>query len=253
MKSGKKTSRIALVAAILLFSTAAIGSTLILDYIFIYGDYVNQGDIEVSPSPTTDTYVLPGWEANLLSTTKITLYPGFHAQLFSHFTAAITECGKPSYDDEFWEASKKHTNCYNYAMNVQFSPPSEAALGLAGGMGICYTNDPCNNSAELLLRAIADGLVFLGTNMYADCPGNEAKVALFYIENVGYHWLRQDYSSSPPLYWSHKPGNTSVTDLDDNGDPITEPHNANFNHWEFLYYFCVCSDEVEGEGHENIM
>jgi hypothetical protein len=73
-------------------------------------------------------------------------------------------------------------------------------------------------------------------------PGYDS-VALAIDTGIDYHWYRQDSHGR----WSHKPGNTSATDVDASGNPITNPETADrdysvtsgFNYSVFCGYFYV--------------
>ena len=53
--------------------------------------------------------------------------------------------------------------------------------------------------------------------------------------------------------WTHKPGGTPATNLDNSGNPISNPETADRGGYtDFCGYLCSCSDSTEGNGHENI-
>jgi hypothetical protein len=68
-----------------------------------------------------------------------------------------------------------------------------------------------------------------------------------------YHWYRLDRNGM----WTHKPGGTQATNLDNSGNPISSPETADrcggwLCYTEFCGYFCSCSSSTEGRGRENI-
>lgn len=72
------------------------------------------------------------------------------------------------------------------------------------------------------------------------CEQGTYKIALIADPDDDYHFLRQNRDGT----WSHKPGNTPVTNKDFSGRIITDPEKANFtsgdyNYSDFCNYFCV--------------
>ena len=58
-----------------------------------------------------------------------------------------------------------------------------------------------------------------------------------------YHWAREDKD----LYWSHKPGSTSITNKDASGNKIKNPLKSNWKYESLNYnkpcfFACVYSD-----------
>lgn len=122
----------------------------------------------------------------------------------------------PLYEPDWWNVSTRqpYNNCYNYATNYRtntFAQPGRAA-------GAMYSNLNC---AEVKAGAIADELI--------DSPGSDNKcpkeghlVALVVWPNVDYHWYRKGQDGK----WTHKPGGTPATNLDNSGNVINDPRNA---------------------------
>jgi hypothetical protein len=74
-------------------------------------------------------------------------------------------------------------------------------------------------------------------------------VALVVAPGWDYHWYRRDENGR----WSHKPGGTRATNLDNSMNPISNPETANRGPYtDFCGYYCSCSSSKEGNGHENI-
>ena len=110
-------------------------------------------------------------------------------------------------------------NCYNYSTNYRtdtFAQPGQAS-------GLNITVSSCNPSSGNSVKAgaIADGLVDLPNNNNT-CPRKGHLVALVIDPNSDYHWFRK----GPTGKWSHKPGQTPATILDNSGLPITDPRTA---------------------------
>lgn len=122
----------------------------------------------------------------------------------------------PKYEPEWWNVPSRQTynNCYNYACNYRtntFAQPGKAA-------GSMYTALTCD---AVRAAAIADELV---DSPGADnkCPPDGHLVALVVWPNGDYHWYRKGRDGM----WSHKPGPTPVTNLDNSGNLITDPRSA---------------------------
>lgn len=156
-------------------------------------------------------------------------------------------CSVPPYSPAFWNDGgtvQYNNNCYNYGNNKRtdtFAQPGRAA-------GAMYTNLTCT---AVYNAANADGLDPLPAS--GSCPDGKDKVALVVDPGTDYHWYRLDSSGM----WSHKPGGTQATNLDNSGNPITNPETANrcgtwLCYTDFCGYLCSCSDKNQGQGHENI-
>lgn len=123
----------------------------------------------------------------------------------------------PVYEPTWWNvpAIQPNNNCYNYATNYRsntFAQPGKAA-------GAMYTSLTC---AAVKAAAIKDELV---DKPDADnkCPGKGHLVALVVWPGGDFHWYRKGTNG----YWSHKPGGTAVTNLDNSGGTIPDPRTAN--------------------------
>jgi len=124
-------------------------------------------------------------------------------------------CG-PLYEPEWWNVPsiQPYNNCYNYATNYRtntFAQPGRAA-------GDMYNSLSC---AEVKSGAIKDELIDAPDNDNK-CPDEGHLVALVIWPNWDYHWYRKGENG----YWSHKPGGTAVTNLDNSGDSISDPRTA---------------------------
>jgi hypothetical protein len=163
------------------------------------------------------------------------------SDIYESFYVSLV-CSVPAYQPDFWNFYNqilRNNNCYNYSNNKRtdtFAQPGRAA-------GQMYTALTC---AAVIPAAIADGISQLeGT----DCPSGETKIALVVAPGYDYHWYRQDSNG----YWSHKPGGTAATNLDNSGEIITNPETADRGAYtDFCSYFCSCEDEIQGISHEII-
>lgn len=137
---------------------------------------------------------------------------------------ATCTCG-PIYEPNWWNLNptiKGNNNCYNYACNQRtdsFAQPGRAT-------GNMYTSlSGCNVAAgqkSAKTGAISDALVDkpLANNQ---CPAAGHLVALVIWPGTDFHWYRKGVNTM----WSHKPGSTSVTNLDNAGAVISDPRTAN--------------------------
>jgi hypothetical protein len=91
--------------------------------------------------------------------------------------------------------------------------------------------------ANVTAGAVGDGLVVANCNNA--CPRGSFKVALVINPTPGsndYHWYRQDSNGN----WSHKPGGTDATNVDNSGNPIVDPRTADRGGYTtFCGCFCV--------------
>jgi hypothetical protein len=152
-------------------------------------------------------------------------------------------CKKPTFTPGFWNDGglvQFHNNCYNYSNNHRtdtFAQPGRRA-------GAQYTSLSC---AAVVAAATADGIPRLPAS--GSCRRGRDKIALVVAPGSDYHWYRQDQNGM----WTHKPGGTQATNLDNASHPISNPETASRGAYtDFCGYFCSCSSNKEGSGHENI-
>lgn len=122
----------------------------------------------------------------------------------------------PLYEPAWWNvpARQPSNNCYNYATNYRtdtFAQPGKAANAQ-------YSALTC---ASVKPAAVADALID-SPKANNKCPGEGHLVALVIWPNVDFHWYRKGRNGR----WSHKPGGTAVTNLDNSGAIITDPRTA---------------------------
>lgn len=191
-----------------------------------------------------------------MTTTSTRFAISFAGTLLAATQASAYEV--PSYDPDYWNQScvQSMNNCYNYAMNKAtntFAQPGTAyECSLAPDK--CHpAPDECDwsyvpNDTPLQPRegsltdpfeicdyvawyAVMDGSIapVSLTNEGpepGECGGGPGytKVALVVRRNLedvsgDYHWFRRDNDGM----WSHKPGGTAATNLDDCGNVIADP------------------------------
>jgi len=152
-------------------------------------------------------------------------------------------CSTPPYYPDYWNDRsiiQKNNNCYNYSNNKRTD--TFAQPGRAGGD--MYSSIDC---IEVTNGAIADGLI--PTTASEIPPPGKTKIAMVIWPDTDYHWYRQDSDG----YWTHKPGQTAATNLDNSGNIITNPETADRGGYTiFCGYFLTCSDVNQGEGYANI-
>jgi hypothetical protein len=129
-------------------------------------------------------------------------------------------------------------NCYNYGTNYwtnTFAQPGKAAGQQYTSLSGC-TVAPGERSAKD--GAVADGLIDL-PGADNKCPAKGHLVALVVGPDYDYHWFRK----GPNGRWSHKPGPTPATLLDNAGNPITDPRTADRGPYTL---FCTFMQVIHG-------
>lgn len=138
-------------------------------------------------------------------------------------------------NDDVWNAPDcvRANNCYEYAFDRPGAKtdPNERSSFVNPGQ---YCRCPCPVRESLTCENVKkaaqnDGMI--DTIDDNTCPAGYHLVYLVVDKNGrDYHWYRKD--SKPFWYfwrghrWSHKPGETPVTDKDSNGEYIYDPENA---------------------------
>lgn len=149
----------------------------------------------------------------------------------------ICPCG-PLYEPTWWNDSGQkqfNNNCYNYATN--YRTDTFAQPGLAAGA--MYSALTC---ASVLPAAVADALEDQpGANN--KCPPEGHLVALVIAPGWDFHWYRKGRNG----FWSHKPGGTAVTNVDNSGNLISDPRTADRG-----MYTNFCTFMVVKHGHIKI-
>lgn len=144
-------------------------------------------------------------------------------------------CG-PVYEPAWWNvpARQPRNNCYNYACNYRtdtFAQPGRAASAM-------YTALTCD---EVLKGAIADQLI-AARDADNKCPDSGHLVALVIWPGADFHWYRKGRNG----LWTHKPGGTPVTNLDNAGHPIADPRTADRGPYtEFCTFLVVMHGHIK--------
>ncbi len=144
----------------------------------------------------------------------------------------------PLYEPAWWNdggQKQGNNNCYNYATNYRsdtFAQPGQAS-------GAMYTQLTC---ASVRPGAIADGLIN-SPRANNKCPKEGHLVALVIWPGVDFHWYRKGRNG----HWSHKPGSTPVTNLDNSNNLISDPRTADRGG-----YTSFCTFMVVMHGHIKI-
>jgi hypothetical protein len=122
----------------------------------------------------------------------------------------------PLYEPDWWnDPSRQYANnCYNYS--TDYRTDTFAQPGLAAGA--MYTSLDCT---AVRAAALLDDLI-ASPNANNRCPREGHLVALVIWPGIDFHWYRKGRNG----YWSHKPGSTPATNLDNSGHTIPDPRTA---------------------------
>lgn len=149
----------------------------------------------------------------------------------------VCPCG-PLYEPGWWNvpARQPFNNCYNYGTNVRtntFAQPGQAAGAMYGAL-TCASVKPAAVADELIDSPGSDN----------KCPKEGHLVALVIAPGWDFHWYRKGRNGR----WSHKPGGTAVTNLDNSGAIIPDPRTADRGP-----YTDFCTFMVVMHGHVRII
>ena len=122
----------------------------------------------------------------------------------------------PLYEPAWWNDPSRQfaNNCYNYS--TDYRTDTFAQPGLAAGAMYASLDCPAVRAA-----ALQDDLI-AAPNANNRCPREGHLVALVIWPGVDFHWYRKGRNG----YWSHKPGSTPATNLDNSGNTIPDPRTA---------------------------
>ena len=140
----------------------------------------------------------------------------------------------PIYEPTWWNdggTRQFNNNCYNYATNYRtdtFAQPGRAAGAMYGAL-TCPAVWGAAQKDELIPKALKR----------ISCPKAGHLVALVIAPGWDFHW----YRLGPNMRWSHKPGGTPVTNLDNSGHIITDPRTADRGPYT---QFCGFMDVMHG-------
>ena len=172
-----------------------------------------------------------------------------------------------AYEPEKWnkdngvdDVVQDFTNCYYYAINTQVNPVTgipynhKPQPGEYCGIDIISLKDSQKGydtvypgTSKNLVQYVTEqdyaaynqahggGYIFRPIGRNERCPAGSYKVAL--IVGSDYHWYRQN----PDGFWSHKPGDWPVTNVDEQGNSIIDPQYAEWSdsYKKFVGYFAV--------------
>jgi hypothetical protein len=123
----------------------------------------------------------------------------------------------PLYEPAWWNDKGQkqwNNNCYNYA--TDYRTDSFAQPGLAAGA--MYTALACPAVRD---AAVLDDLINAPTARNR-CPKEGHLVALVVAPGWDFHWYRKGRNG----LWTHKPGATAATNVDNQGALIPDPRSA---------------------------
>jgi hypothetical protein len=150
----------------------------------------------------------------------------------------------PLYEPAWWNDGglrQLRNNCYNYASNYRTDTFHQIPGGSQPGAaaGAMYTQLTC---ASVRPAAVADGLI---SKPFANnrCPAEGHLVALVIAPGIDFHWYRKGRNG----YWTHKPGTTPATNLDNSVHLIADPRSADRG-----MYTQFCTFMVVMHGHIKI-
>jgi hypothetical protein len=191
------------------------------------------------------------------------------------------EAANKDFSNVLMDGFKEYANCYTYAINFKnhkFISGSGKHMNEPGdrdrrhwmpesGVKI-YDNDAPNVARfrdDVIRRATeVDGLTYIGPDRPSKAHMGASKggyLIAFYIKKPSpgcrddgcgfdFHFLRQDKKGTGPAdpdHWSGKWGPTTVTELDREGNKITDPKTAKMESYEFVGYFYAPKGGIPSE------
>lgn len=132
-----------------------------------------------------------------------------------------------TFHPDFYNKNKRllnYVNCYGYAVG-HTNPDKKLTQqpGYASGysrFGEVKQASSEHTCADITARMFGDMPSIVGPVSFTDkCPPKTSKIALVVDPSADYHYYRQDSNG----WWSHKPGSTSVTNMDAAGINIWDP------------------------------
>lgn len=143
----------------------------------------------------------------------------------------------PLWEPTWWNDAGQvqfNNNCYNYGTN--YRSDTYAQPGLANGA--MYSSITC---PDVLAGAVADALIDSPT-ANNKCPKEGHLVALVVGPQWDFHWYRKGRNG----LWTHKPGGTPATNVDNSGNLITDPRTADRgNYTDFCTFMTVMHGHVK--------
>jgi len=178
-----------------------------------------------------------GWKKDLIKDEKARL---FSSKEFSPLSGSELE-----YNPEKWNKIlkiKNAHNCYSYALGkIVPSLKSKAQPGYASGFKhISRNNFECHEFYKRLKKDVPATYL---ENFDNACVPGFYKIFLALDPMNDYHWWQQNSNK----FWSHKPGSTSVVDVDASGKKIKNPllSDRKFktrNYYKPCFFACINSD-----------
>jgi len=153
---------------------------------------------------------------------------------------------KPKYEPQRWNdpyqpgysyGHQAKNNCYNYGCDK--ATDTFAQPGYASGNWATTMDCP-----TVTAGALSDGLASRpdGSQAAQHCCHT---VALVMAPGYDYHWYRLDDNGM----WSHKPGGTAARNIDNSGNPTSDPQTADRGPYTvFCGFFTVnrCKVKIDG-------
>ncbi|MCF6441803.1 hypothetical protein L1077_20410 [Pseudoalteromonas luteoviolacea] len=146
----------------------------------------------------------------------------------------------PGYHPTYWNTGGNHqryNNCYNYAANRISPTNAKSQPGYAKGHR-GFNSDNGASCAGVIAGAKADGFREVPSSLWNYKKSNFSNSltlsALVLAPHYDYHWYRRDSNRR----WSHKPGSTNATNLDNSNRTIYDPQRADRGvYTQFCGYF----------------
>ncbi len=151
----------------------------------------------------------------------------------------------PVYEPEWWNDGGQiqyNNNCYNYSTNYRtdtFAQPGRASGNMYTDLSGCSVPTGETSTQD---GAVSDGLID-APDANNVCPTEGHLVTLVSWPGWDFHWYRKGKNKR----WSHKPGGTQATNLDNSGNAISDPRTA-----ERGGYTEFCTFMVVKHGHIKI-
>ena len=167
------------------------------------------------------------------------------SRLFSSKDLSPLSGSELDYDPEKWNKIfkiKDAHNCYSYALGkIVPGLKSKAQPGYASGHK--HISDGDYNCHEFYKRLKKDAPGTYLENFDNACVPGFYKIFLALDPKNDYHWWRQDSNQ----LWSHKPGSSSVVDVDASGKKIKNPllSDRKFKHRNYYkpcFFACILSN-----------
>jgi hypothetical protein len=150
----------------------------------------------------------------------------------------FTSCKKPEFDTSWNDhgVRQSNNNCYNYSTDKRTDTFAQPGRGTGRSITVPLT------CSEVGGAAISDGLRSRSDgNDDPDACCHTVALVLWPGSGGDYHWYRRDKDGT----WSHKPGSTKATRLDNAGKRITDPRTADRGPYTvFCGFYSVCPHDI---------